>query len=140
MALARLRCAQPPFLKRPQGCCSTCNKSNIQARLVSAARSPAFVTCSEQALVATLMAKRYCWRMTITAEKIAEMLALPEQDRAYLARELIASLDGTADADAETAWNEVIDRRSCEIENGDVKCRSVDEVIRDIRSKLNASR
>jgi len=32
-------------------------------------------------------------RMSIAAEKVAEVLALPKQDRAYPARQLIASLD-----------------------------------------------
>jgi len=50
--------------------------------------------------------------MSITAEKVAEVLALPAQDRAYLARQFIASLDDTVDAEAETQWQEVIDRRS----------------------------
>lgn len=78
--------------------------------------------------------------MSVTAEKIAEVLALPEPDRAYLARRLIASLDVTVDADAETLWNEVIDRRSCEIEEGKVTCRPVEEAVRDIRGKLHARR
>ncbi len=78
--------------------------------------------------------------MSITVEKVAEMLALPEQDRAYLAHQLIASLDGTVDADAETQWNEVIDRRSREIEEGQVQCRPLEETIRNIRAKLNARR
>ena len=56
--------------------------------------------------------------MSIAAEKIAEVLAWPEKDRALLARRLIASLDDTVDADAETQWQEVIDRRSREIEQG----------------------
>lgn len=44
--------------------------------------------------------KRRCLdRMSIAAEKIAERLALPEQDRAYLARQLIASLDDIVDAE-----------------------------------------
>ena len=45
--------------------------------------------------------------MSIAAEKVVEVLALPEQDRAYLARQLIASLDNTVDADAETQWHAV---------------------------------
>jgi putative addiction module component (TIGR02574 family) len=76
--------------------------------------------------------------MSIAAEKVAEVLALPEQDRAYLARQLIASLDGTVDSDAETQWNEAIDRRSREIEEGKVSCRPVEQVMQDIRSKLHA--
>jgi hypothetical protein len=44
------------------------------------------------------------------------------------------------DVDAETQWQEVIDRRSREIEEGKVTCRPVAETVRDIRAKLNASR
>ena len=78
--------------------------------------------------------------MSIAAEKVAEVMALPQQDRAYLAHQLIASLDDTVDADAEAQWNEVIERRSREIEEGKVNCRPVEETIRDIRAKLNARR
>jgi putative addiction module component (TIGR02574 family) len=68
------------------------------------------------------------------------VLALPEQDRAYLARQLIASLDPQHDADSEEQWVEVIERRSHEIEEGRVTCRPVEETVRDIRAKLNARR
>lgn len=78
--------------------------------------------------------------MSVTAEKVAEVLALPEQDRAYLARQLIASLDDIVDADAETQWNEVIDRRSREIDEGKVTCRPVEETVRDLRAKLHICR
>lgn len=78
--------------------------------------------------------------MSVTAEKIAEVLALPEQDRAYLARQLITSLDETVDGDAETLWHEVIDRRFREIEEGKVTCRPVAETVRDIRARLDARR
>ncbi len=78
--------------------------------------------------------------MSIAAEKVAEVLALPEQDRAFLARQLIASLDDTVDADAETEWNDVIDRRSREMAEGRVDARTEEEVMRDIRAKLNAAR
>lgn len=76
--------------------------------------------------------------MSIAAEKVAEVLALPERDRAFLARRLIASLDDTVDADAETQWDEVIDRRSREVEEGKVSCRPVEQVVQDIRKKLHA--
>jgi hypothetical protein len=75
-----------------------------------------------------------------TAEKIAEVLAWPERERAYLAHQLIASLESGAEANAEEAWMEVIDRRSSEIEQGQVDCRTVEETVRDIRAKLNARR
>jgi len=64
-------------------------------------------------------------------------MALPEQDRAYLARQLIASLDDTVDADAETQWNEVTDRRSREMAEGRVDARPEAEMIGDIRTKLH---
>jgi hypothetical protein len=78
--------------------------------------------------------------MSIAAEKVAELLAWPEKDRASLARQLIVSLDATVDPDAETKWHEVIDRRSREIEEGKVSCRPVERVVRDIREKLHARR
>jgi hypothetical protein len=78
--------------------------------------------------------------MSIAAEKVAEMLALPEDDRAYLAHELIASLDNVVDADAEHQWHEVIKRRSREMAEGNVDARPEDEMIRDIRAKLDAAR
>ena len=78
--------------------------------------------------------------MSIAAEKVAEVMALPEQDRAYLARQLIASLDDTVDADAEAQWNEVIDRRSREMAEGRVDARPEAEVMANIQAKLHARR
>ncbi len=78
--------------------------------------------------------------MSLTAEKVAEMLALPQADRAFLAHQLIASLDDTVDPDAEAQWNDVIDRRSREIEEGKVSCRPIEEVVQEIREKLHARR
>jgi putative addiction module component (TIGR02574 family) len=78
--------------------------------------------------------------MSIAADKVAEVLALPEKDRAFLVRRLIASLDDAVDPDAETEWDDVIERRSHEIEEGKVNCREVEQVVRDLRSKLNARR
>jgi len=65
---------------------------------------------------------------------------LPEKDRAFLARQLIASLGDTVDPDAEMDWDTVIDRRSREIEAGIVHCRRVEQVVQDIRDKLHARR
>jgi putative addiction module component (TIGR02574 family) len=78
--------------------------------------------------------------MSIAAEKVVEMLALPEQDRAYLARQLIASLDDPVDADPETRWHAIIGRRSREIEEGKVSCRPVKQVVQDVRDMLHARR
>ena len=78
--------------------------------------------------------------MSIKAEKVAEVLALPESDRAFLAHQLIASLDPQPDVDAEIEWREVIDRRSLEMESGMANCRPVDEAIKEIRNDLHARR
>lgn len=78
--------------------------------------------------------------MSIAAEKLAEVLAWPEQDRAFLARQLIASLDETVEPEAETEWNEVIDRRSREMAQGRVDTRSEEEMIQNVRAKLHARR
>jgi putative addiction module component (TIGR02574 family) len=78
--------------------------------------------------------------MSLAARTVAEILALPEQERADLARQLIASLDTGSDAGAETEWHEVLDRRGREIEQGTVACRAVNEVVDGLRAKLNARR
>jgi putative addiction module component (TIGR02574 family) len=78
--------------------------------------------------------------MSVVAEKIAELMALPIKDRAFIARELIASLDDTVDEDAETEWNEVIDRRTKEMAEGKIDARPQKEVIKEIRAKLDAAR
>ena len=59
------------------------------------------------------------------------------EEKALLDRELE---DYRKNPDAEAQWHEVIDRRSREIEEGKVACRPVDEVVEDIRAKLNAHR
>ncbi|MFI5182100.1 MAG: addiction module protein [Thermoanaerobaculia bacterium] len=60
--------------------------------------------------------------MTGAAKKLRNtLMELSEQDRAWLASELIASLDGPPDPDAEDAWAREIHRRAAEIELGTVK-------------------
>ena len=76
--------------------------------------------------------------MSVTAEKVAEVLALPAADLAFLAHQLIISLDDTVDADAQAQWQEVLDRRSREMAEGHVDSRPEEEVIRGIRAKLDA--
>jgi putative addiction module component (TIGR02574 family) len=50
--------------------------------------------------------------MTDAARKLlADVLALPEEDRAHIATEVIASLDGPPDADWEATWLAELDRR-----------------------------
>ena len=52
------------------------------------------------------------------AAVLADALRLSVSDRAEIASELLASLDGPADPDAEAAWAAEIERRVAEIEAG----------------------
>ena len=56
-----------------------------------------------------------------TKTVLAEALRLDVDSRAELAAELLASLDGPADPDAEAAWAVEIERRVAAIEAGTVK-------------------
>ena len=79
--------------------------------------------------------------MTADTERIAdEILSLPAPVRAFLAHKLIASLDEETDSEREREWGEVLDRRSQEIESGQVVCRPVSTVVAEIRGKLDAIR
>jgi putative addiction module component (TIGR02574 family) len=75
--------------------------------------------------------------MTKPAEAVlAEALRLGEDERAELAAEILASLDGPADPDADEAWAEEIKRRIASIESGTAKLESWDEVKRRIEKEI----
>jgi putative addiction module component (TIGR02574 family) len=67
-------------------------------------------------------------------------LALPLDDRAELAREIIASLDGPPDAGAEQAWAVEIRRRVREVERGGVKAVPWAEAEKRIKERLRRIR
>ena len=74
--------------------------------------------------------------MTEQAEKVKqEVLQLTGDERAELARLLIASLDESEDPDAEAAWNAELDRRLKRIEEGKSHLRPECEVLAEIREK-----
>ncbi len=57
--------------------------------------------------------------MTEAALRLREtLMALPDADRAWLAAELAASLDGRPEASAEDAWDAEIERRAAEVKAG----------------------
>jgi putative addiction module component (TIGR02574 family) len=66
------------------------------------------------------------------AAVLADALRLDEHARAELAAELLASLDGPADADAETEWVAEIERRVASIESGTAILEPWDDVRRRI--------
>jgi putative addiction module component (TIGR02574 family) len=67
---------------------------------------------------------------------LAEALRLDAKARARLAVELLASLDGPADADAETAWAAEIERRIKAIEDGTEELEPWEEVKRRIEKDI----
>ena len=75
--------------------------------------------------------------MTKAAENIlAEALRLDVDARAEVAAELLASLDGPAEPDAEAAWAREIERRVAAIEAGAVKLEPWTEVKRRIEKEI----
>ena len=72
------------------------------------------------------------------AEKLIPVLeALPEKDRAGLARRLLAGLDGPEEDPAEVraAWVAEIRRRVEEIDSGKVQPEPIEEMFRRSREK-----
>jgi len=67
-------------------------------------------------------------------------LALDEQERAELARDLVASLDGPPDPDVAEAWDREICRRINEIESGRAVLLEPEEVLARIRARLTGDR
>lgn len=65
-----------------------------------------------------------------------EALALPELERAALARELVASLDGPAEPNVSEAWDIELCRRINEIESGDAQFLDLEDVMRKARNRL----
>ena len=75
--------------------------------------------------------------MTKTVEAVlADALRLDLDARAELAAELLASLDGPADPDAEAAWEVEIERRVAAIEAGTMKSEPWEDVKRRIEKEI----
>ena len=75
--------------------------------------------------------------MTKPAEAVlAEALRLGEDERAELAAEILASLDGPGDPDAKEAWADEIRHRIASIESGAAQLESWDEVKRRLEREI----
>jgi putative addiction module component (TIGR02574 family) len=82
-------------------------------------------------------AERTMVAMTEAVRKVlAEAMRLDEPDRALVAAELIASLDGPPDADVETAWAAEIERRVAEIEAGTAELTAWADVREQIEREI----
>ena len=68
-----------------------------------------------------------------------DALSLPDGERADLARDLVASLDGPADIDAAQAWDIEICRRINEIEAGNATLLEPNDVIARVKKRVNGS-
>ena len=66
----------------------------------------------------------------------SKALNLPSKDRARLAERLLASLEGTADPEAEALWLAEAERRLDELESGGVVGVPAGEVFRKSRWTL----
>ncbi|MEO7271243.1 MAG: addiction module protein [Vicinamibacterales bacterium] len=71
-----------------------------------------------------------------TQAVLADALRLDSGARAELAAEILASLDGPADPDAEAAWNDEIDRRIEAIEAGTIRLEPWEQVKRRLDKDL----
>ena len=67
-----------------------------------------------------------------------DALHLPASDRAAIAAELIASIDGEADVDVDVTWATEIERRVRRVHSGESKGSPWPEVRARIEAKLRA--
>src|SRR3954463_10917361 len=58
--------------------------------------------------------------MRDTEQLVAEVLDLPEQDRAEVAARILESLEETQDADVDEAWARELERRGAAVDSGQV--------------------
>ena len=70
---------------------------------------------------------------TLVEELSARAKNLSSRDRARLAEELLDSLQGESDPDADVAWDREIERRVGEIEAGTVKLIAAEDVHAEAR-------
>ena len=63
-------------------------------------------------------------------------LALSEQERATLARDLVASLDGPADDSVAEAWDREICRRVQQVESGEAELLDPKDVLSRARARI----
>jgi putative addiction module component (TIGR02574 family) len=68
---------------------------------------------------------------------LSEALALPEDERAALAKRLAETLASDTSSDSDQAWVAEINRRLEDIESGRVQTISSDAMMARVRAKLN---
>jgi putative addiction module component (TIGR02574 family) len=63
-------------------------------------------------------------------------MTLSEQERAALAKDLVASLDGPADEGVAEAWDREIRRRIQKIDSGEAELLDAEEVLSRARDRI----
>ncbi|HEV3456590.1 MAG TPA: addiction module protein [Thermoanaerobaculia bacterium] len=75
--------------------------------------------------------------MSISAETLLDSaLKLPSEDRARIAAELIASLDGIPEAGVEAAWDAEVERRVAQVDQGEVELLDWNDVKVNVAQAL----
>jgi putative addiction module component (TIGR02574 family) len=77
-------------------------------------------------------------RCMAATDRLTEMLALPVEERARLALELIRSLHGEHDPDAAETWDAEIERRGAEVEAGTAATMTLDEYRAHVHARRAA--
>jgi len=70
-------------------------------------------------------------------ELLQKALALPDEERAELAGNLIASLDATVEQDVDAAWQQEVVRRSRDVQSGEVDTVPWEDVQQKGRTRLH---
>ena len=78
--------------------------------------------------------------MMTSTEILDKALLLPDHERARIAEQLIITLDEAAEPrhEVELAWQEEVERRLNQIDNGEVQCIAWEEVRERLRGKYVA--
>jgi len=71
---------------------------------------------------------------------LAQALELPPEERADVAKRLIASLDEPADADVEAVWLAEVERRLQDVDRGTAKFETWEVVRARIATRLHTNR
>jgi putative addiction module component (TIGR02574 family) len=71
-------------------------------------------------------------------DMLPQILRLPVEERAKLALELLRSLDGEHDDGATEAWDEEIERRGAEVDQGTADTMTLEEYRAHVRARRAA--
>jgi putative addiction module component (TIGR02574 family) len=75
--------------------------------------------------------------MSSSADSVLDAaLKLPEKERARVAAELVASLDGEPEDGVEAAWAVEVERRIAEVERGDASLVPWEQVREEVKADL----